>query len=77
MRFNRFDGGWAAFLLQSRVSPVSRPAILIMSALAIAGGLAASATHFTLTTLPNAWPVIAGVVAMDAVTLVLPQTRVV
>ena len=77
MRFNRFDGGWSAFLLQSRVSPVSRPAILIMSALAIAGVCAASVTHFTLTTLPNAWPVIAGVVAMDAVTLVVPQTRVV
>jgi len=77
MRFNRFDGGWTAFLLQSRVSPVSRPAILIMSAFAIVGVCAASATHFTLTTLPNAWPVIAGVVAMDAVTLILPQTRIV
>jgi len=77
MRFNRFDGGWAAFLVQSRVSPVSRPAILILSALAIAGLLASSATQFTLTTLPNAWPVIAGVVALDALTLVLPQTRIV
>lgn len=77
MRFNRFDGGLAAFLVQSRVSPVSRPAILIMSALAIVGVLASSMTHFTLTTLPNAWPMIAGVVAIDALTLVFPQTRVV
>jgi hypothetical protein len=77
MRFNRSDGGWSAFLVQSRVSPVSRPAILVMSALAIAGLVAAHATHFTLTTLPNAWPVIAGVVAMDAVTLAFPQTRIV
>lgn len=77
MRLNRFDGGWSAFLVRSRISPVSRPAILIMSALAIAGLLAASATHFTLTTLPNAWPVIAGVVALDAVTLAFPQTRIV
>jgi hypothetical protein len=77
MRFNRFAGGWSGLLLQSRVSPVSRPAILIMSTLAIAGICVASATHFTLTTLPNAWPVIAGVVAMDAATLVFPQTRMV
>ena len=77
MRFNTFDGGWSAFLLQSRVSPVSRPAILIMSAFAIVGVLAASATQFTFTTLPNAWPVIAGVVVMDAATLIVPQTRVV
>lgn len=77
MRFNRLDGGWSAFLVQSRVSPVSRPAILILSALAIAGLIAAQATHFTLTTLPNAWPIIAGVVALDAVTLLFPQTRIV
>lgn len=77
MRFNRFDGGWTAFLVQSRVSPVSRPALLIMSALAIVGLLAAHASHFTLTSLPNPWPMVAGVVAMDAVTLVFPQTRIV
>ena len=77
IRLNRFDGGWSAFLLQSRVSPVSRPAILIMSMFAIVGVCAASATQFTLTTLPNAWPVIAGVVAMDALTLILAPTRVV
>lgn len=77
MRLKSFDGGWSALLVRSRISPVSRPAILIMSALAIAGLLAASATQFTLTTLPNAWPVIAGVVALDALTLVLPQTRIV
>ena len=77
MRFNRFDGRRPAFLVQSRASPVSRPAILIMSALAILGVLAASMTHFTLTTLPNAWPVIAGVVVLDALTLLLPQKRIV
>ncbi|MGN6571156.1 MAG: phosphatase PAP2 family protein [Pseudolabrys sp.] len=77
MRFNRFDGGLTAFLVQSRVSPVSRPAILVLSALAIVGLIAAQATHFTLTTLPNAWPVIAGVVGLDIVTLVFAQTRIV
>jgi len=77
MRFNRFDGGWSAFLLQSRVSPVSRPAMLIMSALIVVGLIASQATHFTLTTLPNASMLIVGIVALDAATLLFPQTRIV
>jgi hypothetical protein len=62
-------------ILQSRVSPVSRPAVLLTLVLAVIGLVASIATKFTFASLPNIAPVVLGVVVLDVLSRFAPQTR--
>jgi membrane-associated phospholipid phosphatase len=63
-------------IVQSRVSPVSRPAVLLTLVLAAIGLVASIATQFTFASLPNILPVVAGVVVLDGLSRFAPQTRI-
>lgn len=64
-------------LVQSRVSPVSRPAILLTLTLAVAGLVASISTNFVMASLPNVMPLVAGIIAIDAISQFAPRTRIV
>ncbi len=67
---------YSGAIVQSRVSPVSRSAIVLTLALATIGVVASIATKFMLASLPNVLPVVVGVVALDAASRFVPQTRI-
>jgi len=62
--------------IQSRISPVSRPACLFTLALATIALVASIATKFLLASLPNIWPLVAAVVIVDVALLFAPQNRI-
>ena len=59
----------------SRCSPLCGCALAISVALGSTGLIASAAMQCTLASLPNVLPLIGGVVAVDLIRLVLPQTR--
>jgi len=63
--------------IQSRISPVSRPAILLTLGLAVIGLIASVATSFTVATLPNIAPFVLGIFGLDVLSQFAPQTRIV
>jgi membrane-associated phospholipid phosphatase len=63
--------------VQPRVSPVSRSAVLVTFALLMIGGAASLATGFTLESLPNIVLLVVGVVALDVLSQLAPQVRIV
>jgi hypothetical protein len=62
--------------IQSRISPVSRPACLFTLALATIALVASITTKFLLASLPNIWPLVAVVVIVDVALLFTPQSRI-
>jgi membrane-associated phospholipid phosphatase len=64
-------------VIQSRTSPISRPAILLTVGLAAIGIIASIATKFTVASLPNIAPFILGIVGIDVLSQFAPQTRIV
>ncbi len=61
--------------IQSRISPVSRPACLFTFALAAIALAASIATKLLLTSLPNILPLVAFVAVVDVALLFVPQSR--
>jgi hypothetical protein len=64
-------------LLQSRVSPVSRPALLLMLGLAATGLVAGRVNEFGFASLPNIVPYLLGIVAVDVTSQFAPKTKLV
>ncbi len=64
-------------LLHSRISPVSPVAIALTFVLIAVGPSASVATGFTLASLPNVLPLLLGIVALDIVCSLVPQTKLV
>jgi membrane-associated phospholipid phosphatase len=62
-------------LVQSRISPISRSAVVLTFALAAIALLASLATKFTFASLPNIMPLVAGVAILDVLSRLLPQAR--
>jgi hypothetical protein len=63
-------------LVQSRISPVSRPATVLTVGLAILGVLVSIDTRFTLASLPNVMPLLVGIVALDGASQLVPHARI-
>jgi membrane-associated phospholipid phosphatase len=72
-RFDRL----LAVTTEPRVSPVSWPALAITVTLMLAGVIASAADDFVLTTLPNIWLLVVGVIVLDAATRWMPSYRIV
>ncbi len=66
-----------ATFLQSRVSPVSRPALVVMLGLAATGVVAGQVNDFGFASLPNIVPYLLGIVAVDATSQFAPKTKLV
>lgn len=66
-----------SIFVQSRSSPISRAAGAAFLGLAIVGVTASLATQFTFASLPNIWPLVAGVVVLEVMGQLLPQLRIV
>jgi membrane-associated phospholipid phosphatase len=64
-------------IIQSRISPISRPALLLTFGLATIGLIASIATKFVITSLPNILPLVVGVVVLDVLSQFVPQSRIV
>jgi membrane-associated phospholipid phosphatase len=62
-------------IIQSRISPISRSAILLTFGLATIALVASIATKFTFASLPNIMPLVVGVVILDVLSRFVPQTR--
>ena len=62
-------------IIQSRISPISRPAILLTFGLAAVGLIASIATKFIFASLPNIMPLVVGVVVLDILIRFAPQSR--
>jgi hypothetical protein len=62
---------------QPRSSPISRAAGVASLGLAIVGMAASLATQFTFASLPNIWPLVAGVVVLEVLGRLLPQVQIV
>jgi hypothetical protein len=75
MNFSLLAGKYRSVLVQSRISPVSRPAAVLTLCLAAIGLVASLMTQFRLAALPNILPLIAGIVVLDIACRVLPQSR--
>jgi hypothetical protein len=67
---------YSGAIVQSRISPVSRCAIVLTLGLATIGVVVSIATKFMLASLPNVLPVVGAVVALDAGSRFVPQTRI-
>jgi membrane-associated phospholipid phosphatase len=63
--------------IQSRISPVSRAANLVTFALLAIGIVASIATKFTFASLPNIVLLIVGVLVLDVISQLAPQTRII
>jgi len=61
--------------IQSRISPVSRPAGLLTLGLATIAVVASIATKFLLASLPNIMPLVVGVIVLDVALYFAPQNR--
>jgi membrane-associated phospholipid phosphatase len=62
-------------IVQSRISPISRPAILLTLGLAAIALVASIATKFTFAALPDIMPLVIGVAILDVLSRLFPQTR--
>lgn len=76
MNFGLLARNMSGRLIQSRISPVSRPATVLTVGLAILGVLVSIDTRFTLASLPNVMPLLAGIVVLDAASQLLPHARI-
>jgi hypothetical protein len=76
MNFGLIARSNAGVLVQSRVSPIPLAALLLTFALGMTGVLASFATKFVFTALPNIVVLLAAAVAMDVVSRLAPQWRV-
>lgn len=63
--------------IRSRVSPVSRAANCITYALLVIGIVASIATKFTFVSLPNIVLLVVGIVVLDVLSQLVPQTRII
>ncbi|MGB7258727.1 MAG: hypothetical protein WBD48_11680, partial [Pseudolabrys sp.] len=63
--------------IQSRISPVSRAANVVTFALLAIGIVASIATKFTFASLPNIVLLIVGVLVLDVISQLAPQTRII
>jgi len=77
MNFGHFASYFRNSRLQPRSSPVSRAASVVLVGLAAVGMAAALAMQFTFASLPNIWPVVAGVVAVEILAWLLPPLAIV
>src|SRR5579871_856487 len=77
MNLSQLARKWSGAIVQTRVSPVSRAAAALTCLLAATALIASAATRFTLASLPNIMPLVAGVVAIDLLSRLVPQTRIV
>jgi len=62
--------------IQSRISPISRPACLVTLGLATIALVASIATKLLITSMPNILPLVAAVVVVDVGLLFAPQNRI-
>jgi membrane-associated phospholipid phosphatase len=62
--------------IQSRISPISRPACFMTLGLATIALVASIATKLLITSMPNILPLVAAVVVVDVVLLFAPQNRI-
>ena len=76
MNFSLLARKYGSAIVQSRISPVSRPATVLTLCLAATGLIASIATKFVLASLPNVMPLVVGVVALDAGSQFVPQPRI-
>lgn len=77
MRFNQLVSKCRGAIVQSRISPISRAAIVLTLGLAVMGLIASIATKFTVASLPNIIPFIVGIVGLDVLSQFAPRTRIV
>jgi membrane-associated phospholipid phosphatase len=76
MNFNLLARKFGGAIVQSRISPISRPAGALTMGLAVLGVLVSIDTKFVLASLPNVMPLLVGVVALDGVSQFMPQPRI-
>ena len=76
MNFSLLTRKFGGAMVQSRISPVSRPATVLTVGLAVLGVLVSIDTKFMLASLPNVMPLLVGVVALDGVSQFVPQPRI-
>ncbi len=77
MNFGLFASKYRLAIIQSRISPISRTAMILTFGLMAIGIVTSLATNFTLASLPNIMPFLVGVVGLDALSQFAPQTRIV
>lgn len=76
MNFSRLARNYHGAFIQSRLSPISRPAIFLTCLLATIGLVASIATKFMITCLPNMLPLVVAVMVVDVSSQFTPRTRI-
>jgi len=77
MNFSLFVRNYRSVFIQSRISPISRSAILLTLGLGAIGVITSIATKFAITALPNMFLLVVAVVVVDILSQLAPQTRIV
>lgn len=75
MNFSGVRTNIASAIIQRRISPVSRVAILLTLTLATAAVIISVTTTLAFLDLPNILPLVLGVLVLDGVSQLAPQTR--
>lgn len=77
MTFSCLRTSVAHAIIQNRTSPISRVAFLLTLVLAAVALIISMVTKLTFLGLPNIFPLVLGVIALDVVSQFVPQTRIV